>query len=57
MYNYTTALERVTKAADDAKDVLEDLQDTDNASESMDKYLKAIHNEAAISEAEARVYA
>lgn len=57
MYNYTTALERVTKAADNAKDVLEDLQDTDNAGESMDKYLKAIHDEAAISEAEARVYA
>lgn len=57
MYNYTTALERMTKAADDAKDTLNDLQDTDDAAAAMDKYLSAIHNEAAISEAEARTYA
>ena len=57
MYNYTTALERVSKAADKAKTALTELNDNVDPQQAMDKYLDAIHQEAAISEAEARTYA
>lgn len=56
MYNYATNLDRVTAAADDAKSALEDLQDWDNPQEAMDKYIKNVKDETAISQAEIEVY-
>ena len=55
-YNYTLNLERLAKAADDAKSALDDLQDNDNASELMKNYLKSVNAEAAVGAAETRIY-
>lgn len=56
MYNYATNLERVSKAADNAKTALEDLQDWDNPQQAMDEYLKNVKEENAIGSAEISVY-
>lgn len=55
LYNYTTNLERLTKAADDAKSSLEDLQGED-PQEYMSTYLDNVKREQATSQAEIQTY-
>lgn len=55
LYNYTTNLERLTKAADDAKSSLEDLQGED-PQQYMSTYLDNVKREQAISQAEIQTY-
>lgn len=55
MYNYDVNSNRAKQIADDAKSALEDLQASDNAREQLQKYLKGVHEEAKIDEAEIRV--
>lgn len=55
LYNYTTNLERLTKAADDAKSSLEDLQGED-PQQYMSTYLDNVKREQATSQAEIQTY-
>lgn len=55
LYNYTTNLERLTKAADDAKSSLEDLQGED-PQQYMSTYLDNVKKEQATSQAEIQTY-
>lgn len=55
LYNYTTNLERLTKAADDAKTSLEDLQGED-PQQYMSTYLDNVKREQATSQAEIQTY-
>lgn len=55
LYNYTTNLERLTKAADDAKSSLEDLQGED-PQQYMSTYLNNVKKEQATSQAEIQTY-
>lgn len=55
LYNYTTNLERLTKAADDAKSSLEDLQGKD-PQQYMSTYLDNVKREQATSQAEIQTY-
>lgn len=56
LYNYTTNLERVTKAADDAKSALDDLGSGVNVQDEMSKYLASVQQETAIGVAKTQVY-
>lgn len=56
LYNYTTNLERFTKAADDAKNALSDLTDTGSSAEQWDKYIANARSERALGQAEINVY-
>lgn len=56
LYNYTTNLERFTKAADDAKNALSDLTDTGSSAEQWDKYIANARSERALGQAEIDVY-
>lgn len=56
LYNYTTNLERVTKAADDAKSALDDLGSGVNVQDEMSKYLASVQQETAIGAAKTQVY-
>lgn len=55
LYNYTTNLERLTKAADNAKSLLEDLQGED-PQQYMSTYLDNVKREQATSQAEIQTY-
>lgn len=56
LYNYTTNLERVTKAADDAKSALDDLGSGVDIQDEMSKYLASVQQETAIGAAKTQVY-
>lgn len=56
LYNYTTNLERVTKAADDAKSALDNLGSGIDVQDEMSKYLASVQQETAIGAAKTQVY-
>lgn len=55
LYNYTTKLERLQKAANDAREALDDIQPGDDVNALMDNYLKSSKKETVTRKAENQI--